>query len=260
MILRSLQGKLATARRLAPYLRHRATRDSFVRGADKINRFIALSLAARRVGRAYHRTLYNSLGWKNSTWFGVPIQQFPTDLYLYQEIIAAQVPDYIVQTGVYDGGSALFLAHLLDMAGAPATALVIAVDIELRPCAKALAHPRVRLIEGSSTAPEVIQQIERLIEAIPSTTGGMVSLDSDHSARHVARELQLYPRFVGVGHYLVVEDTTVNGRPVFKLHGPGPGEALDAWLPHHPEFERDDELWQRQLFSAHAGGWLKRAA
>lgn len=168
------------------------------------------------------------------------------------------MPDYIIQTGVYDGGSALFLSHLLDLAKAPATALVIVVDIELRPAAKALDHPRIRLIEGSSTSPEIIKQIEELVSDIPFVTVSMVSLDSDHSARHVARELQLYPHFVGIGNYLVVEDTTVSGRPVVPLHGAGLGEALDAWLPHHPEFERDDELWQRQLFSAHAGGWLRR--
>ncbi len=156
------------------------------------------------------------------------------------------------------GGSALFLSHMLDLAGAPASALVIAIDIELHPSALALTHPRIRLIEGDSTADSTVTQVENLLINIPSTNGGMVSLDSDHSTRHVLKELDVYPRFVGTGNYLVVEDTTVNGRPVLLEHGPGPGEALDDWLPRHPEFERDDALWQRQQFSAHAGGWLRR--
>jgi len=259
MNLNSLLDLVQNVRRRPPHNRLKVgrivVRDYF--GRKRRERVIPLLKKA--TGQLFHFVYYDSsYTWPQNHWFGTPIQQFPSDLFIYQEIISSKTPDYIIQTGVYDGGSALFLAHMLDLAKAPESALVVAVDIELRPSTRALTHPRIRLLEGDSTAPSVLAQIEALVSNIPFVNGGMASLDSDHSQRHVAKELGLYPRFVGVGNYLVVEDTTVNGRPVMPEHGPGPGEALDKWLPHHSEFERDDALWQRQLFSAHAGGWLRR--
>lgn len=259
MNFHSLLGLVQNVRNRPPHNRLKVGRIVVRDYLSRKRRKFLPPLLQKFAGQLFHFVYYDSsYTWIENHWFGTPIQQFPSDLFIYQEIISRKTPDYIVQTGVYDGGSALFLAHMLDLAKAPESALIVAVDIELRPSTRALTHPRIRLLEGDSTAPSILAQIEALVSTIPVVNGGMVSLDSDHSQRHVAKELNLYPRFVGVGNYLVVEDTTVNGRPVLAEHGPGPGEALDRWLPHHSEFERDEALWQRQLFSAHAGGWLRR--
>ena len=162
---------------------------------------LATRFVNTRLSRAFHVAYYDMPNtWTKNSWFGTPIQQFPSDLLIYQEIMARRVPDFIVQTGVFDGGSALFLAHMLDLAGAPEPAQVVAVDIELRASARALNHPRIRLIEGDSTAPDIIAQIESHLAGIPFVNGGMVSLDSDHRARHVAKELDLYSHSGGRGY------------------------------------------------------------
>jgi cephalosporin hydroxylase len=134
------------------------------------------------------------------------------------------------------------------------TSVVIGIDLHLSTAAKALKHPRIRLVEGNSTAPETIRSVESLIP----NGRGLVSLDSDHSVRHVANELRLYCEFVGVGSYLVVEDTNINGHPVLPGFGPGPFEAVVDFLRADQRFVRDDEVWRRNLFSFHQHGWLKR--
>ena len=218
--------------------------------------FIMKKTSADRILiNAFHQLWYQSPGtWKRNTFLGLPIAQLPLDLWLYQELIYHNPPPFIIQTGVASAGSVLYSAHLLDMVGAPSDAIVVGVDIQLSQQARSLSHPRVRLIEADSTALDTINRVGDLLPA----REGMVVLDSDHSARHVASELTVYAPFVKTGHYLVVEDTNINGHPVWSGFGPGPLEAADDFLRANPQFMRDDELWQRNLFSFHQRGWLKR--
>jgi cephalosporin hydroxylase len=85
----------------------------------------------------------------------------------------------------------------------------------------------------------------------------MVILDSDHSAGHVYNELVAYSRLVTPGAYLICEDTNVNGHPVYKNHGPGPMEAVDRFLPGHPEFAIDATRESAGM-TAHPRGFLRR--
>jgi cephalosporin hydroxylase len=85
----------------------------------------------------------------------------------------------------------------------------------------------------------------------------MVILDSDHSASHVLSELQAYSPLVPVGGYLIVQDTSVNGHPVFPKHGPGPMEALETFLASNDAFA-SDRTREALLFTLHPKGYLKR--
>ena len=182
---------------------------------------------------------------------------------ILQEIVWNARPDVIVETGVARGGSMILAASLLEMIGA---GRVIGVDIDIRAHNRAAIeeHPlaeRVRLIQGSSTEPEIVAEVR---DEIGSAERVMVILDSHHSHAHVRDELEAYAPLVTVDQYLVVADTIIEELPV-QTHRPrpwGPGDnprtAVDDYLKTTDAFELDEYIAARQLLASSPGGYLRR--
>lgn len=177
------------------------------------------------VVRNFHKLYYESrnLGgtWTNNKYFGLPVQKCPLDLFVYQEIVFEKKPDVIIECGTAYGGTALYLAHILDNLGFGKIITIDNQDFPNRP-----KHARINYILGSSTDEVIVAKVKELVG---DSKGVMVILDSDHRMAHVARELELYAPMVSSNQYLIVEDTNVNANPVCPEHGPGPKEALDAF-------------------------------
>jgi cephalosporin hydroxylase len=203
---------------------------------------------------AFHDLYYNGRPgegyiFQRTSWMGVPCLKCPLDLWIYQEIIHEIRPDLIIETGTNAGGSALFLAHILDVLG---HGEVVSIDLNSAPRP---GHPRVRYVTGSSSDPDVIASaLDRLVRDVC-----MVILDSDHTEAHVSRELHLLSPYVTVGSYLIVEDTNINGHPTYPSFGPGPFEAVAKFLPAHPEFVVDASR-EKFLMTFNPGGYLRRLA
>jgi cephalosporin hydroxylase len=195
----------------------------------------------------YHSEESNT--WLDTKWQGHQILKNPMDLWSYQEIIQEIKPDWIIECGTYHGASALYFANMLDLVGKGG---VITFDVEDWP-AKPL-HPRIQYFLQSSTSDEALQIVR---ERVKPGDVVMVSLDSLHTRDHVFRELQLYSPFVTRDSYLIVEDTNLNGHPVYPHFGPGPGEAVRDFLQTTSDFQADDRR-ERFLLTFNPGGYLKR--
>jgi cephalosporin hydroxylase len=200
----------------------------------------------------FHRLYYHvsRTTWKDTWYRGIATYKCPTDMWVYQELLDTVRPGLVVETGTFRGGSALFLADRLETLG---HGEVVSIDIDVQP--NRPAHSRLTYLEGSSVAPEILDEVRRREPADGS--GVLVILDSDHSRDHVLAELEAYAPMVAVGSYLVVEDTNVNGHPAAPDHGPGPYEAVQAFLATDPGFEVDTRC-ERYYLTQNPCGYLRR--
>ena len=198
----------------------------------------------------FHQT-YHDNWWgtavRQTFWRGKPLLKTPLDLWVVQEILHERKPDLVIETGTWQGGTAYYLASLFDLTD---HGRIVTVDIEKFPTPE---HPRIEYLVGSSTAPEIIEQIQ---ERIQPGERVMVTLDSDHSREHVLNELRLYSQFVTPGDYLIVEDTHLNGRPV-RLGDGDPWAAVQDFLAETSDFAVDTSR-EKYGMSWNQGGWLKR--
>lgn len=184
---------------------------------------------------------YKSAVWNRTTWLGVKCLKYPTDLWIYQELIFEIKPDVIIETGTFKGGTSLFLANICDLIG---KGKVISVDVEKHDVPS---HPRITYFIGDSTSKKIETQIKSLIKADDVV---MAILDSGHIREHVLEEMSIYGRLVTKGSYLIVEDTNEQG-------GSQALQAVNQFQDENDTFTIDSSR-EKFLLSANPKGWLRK--
>eukprot|EP00913_Durusdinium_trenchii_P025302 g23753.t1 len=121
-------------------------------------------------------------------------------------------------------------------------------------------------VVGGSKNKEVREKVERLCSEAPC----MVVSDSDHDFEHTYYEMEWYAQHVGIGQYLIVEDTNIYGWTGWmNINDPneadlkkGPMEAAnDFEFKHRADFIRTD--WCAKHYgglSQTQNGWFFRKA
>lgn len=217
----------------------------------------------------------------NFSWLGRPIIQYPQDMIAMQEIIWSVQPDLIIETGIAHGGSLIFSASMLaqlDMCDAieagtsfnpkESRRRVLGIDIDIRAHNRAAieAHPmssRIQMIQGSSIAPEIIEQVK---QAASGYSRILVCLDSNHTHEHVLAELEAYAPLTSMDSYCVVFDTIIEDLPSDMFpdrpwsHGNNPKTAVWEYLKSHREFEIDKSIDHKLMISVAPDGYLKRVS
>lgn len=200
----------------------------------------------------------------NFSWMGRPIIAFPQDMVAMQEIIWDIKPDLIIETGVAHGGSIVYYASILELVGGDG--LVLGIDIDIRAHNRELieSHPmmkRIKLIEGSSTEKETVNQVKEISKGKKKI---LVCLDSNHTHDHVLEELKLYAPLVSTGSYCVVFDTIVEDMPEdYNWNRPwnkekNPKTAVWKYLKSNDDFVIDESIQNKLLITVAPQGFLKK--
>jgi cephalosporin hydroxylase len=212
-------------------------------------------------------------------WMGQPIIQDPQDICSIQEVIWRVQPDLVVETGIARGGSLVLSASILAAISMSEflaqktmrNRKVVGIDIDIRPHNRRAieAHalsPMIHLIQGSSIAKEVVDEVQRIASAFQTV---LVVLDSNHTAEHVFEELLNYSPLVRVGSAIYILDTGIEYAPVesFNVERPwGPGNspltAVNRFinLPAGAGFRKDRSIEQRLLITCAPEGLLMRVS
>jgi cephalosporin hydroxylase len=190
---------------------------------------------------------WRSKEWHSTTWSGKWMNKAPTDLFAYQEILHRVRPEWILETGTEGGGRALFLATICDLIGA---GRVLSVDdraVENPP-----EHERITYLRKDPTDPETAAAVR---ETIGDAKRVVVILGAAKRDKLMA-SFEYYGQLVPVDSYLILEDTILNGHPVWTGFGPGPHEAAGAIISDG-DFEPDPSL-ERYGVTFNPSGFLKR--
>ena len=190
---------------------------------------------------------WRSKEWQQTTWLGKWMNKAPTDLLAYQDLVFRVRPKWIVETGTEGGGRAYFLASICDLIG---KGQVLSIDD--RPVEKLAEHPRITYLRRDPTDERTAAEVWKVMGERPRA---LVILGA------AKRELLLaafehYAPLVPVDSYLVVEDTILNGHPVWTGFGPGPKEAV-GMIVDQGDFAPDPSL-ERYALTFNPGGFLKR--
>jgi cephalosporin hydroxylase len=215
----------------------------------------------------------------NFEWLSRPIIQYPQDIVATQEIIWKVKPDLIIEAGIAHGGSLVFSASILALLEYCEAQIsgeildpqkpkrkVIGIDIDIRKHNRAALdeHPmrnRMELIEGSSIAPDIIEQVHELAKGYKRV---LVFLDSNHTHSHVLAEMEAYAPLVTSGSYCIVYDSIIEDLPESLMgdrqwgKGNNPKTALWKYLEDHDEFQIDKSVQDKLLITVAPDGYLKR--
>lgn len=189
--------------------------------------------------------LQGGLG-QRAKWCDIPTQKNPLDAWIFQEIICETKPDVIIECGSACGGSALYMAMVMDRIKHGKI-----ISIELKDMKNFPKHPRITYLIGDSTSSEIIQQIQTLITPKDKI---MVILDSDHHKDHVLREMGIYAPMVSFGQYIIVEDTFWKS----DEDNMGPEDAIQEFIKKNPEMFEIDKEREKFLITYNPDGYLKK--
>jgi cephalosporin hydroxylase len=164
-------------------------------------------------------------GHHHTTYRGVPCVKAPFDYVIYQMIIEEVKPDLIIEIGTYVGGSALYLADLLELNG---KGEVHTIDVEGEIDKRVQGHNRISFFRNGW---------ENYDLSLTEGKKVLVIEDGTHRYKDVLNAMIKFAPVVTVGSYLIVEDGIIDALGLTNDHQGGPVKAIKTFLADNNNFQ-----------------------
>jgi cephalosporin hydroxylase len=160
------------------------------------------------------------------TYKGISTLKCPFDYVLYQMLISELKPDLIIEIGTNKGGSALYLADLLELNG---KGELHAIDIpENNEDPLLHSHPRIKLFKEGFTGYDT-----SILSSYPAI---LIIEDGSHLYEDVLATLHKFSSFVSKNSYFIIEDGIVTELGRAKEFNGGPQKAIAEFLKTNKNF------------------------
>ena len=183
------------------------------------------------------------------TYRGVKTIKCPFDFVIYQMIVFEVKPDLIIEIGANLGGSALYLADLLNILN---KGEVHTIDITNRIDPLALAHPRIKFFGNGYDGYDI--DLAKKYDTI------LVIEDAIHMYKDTLNALKKFGSLVTKNSYFIVEDGIVDALGMSEQFEGGPLRAIREFMNVNSDYVIDrkwcDLFGQNATFNV--DGYLKK--
>jgi cephalosporin hydroxylase len=181
---------------------------------------------------------------------GVPAIKCPFDYVLYQMLIWEVKPDLIIEIGTNKGGSALYLADLLEL---NKKGEIHTIDLSVnKEDASLLSHPRIKVYKDGFMNYDT--------SSLSNYETILVIEDGSHTYEDTLAALNKFSPFVTKHSYFIAEDGIVNELGREREFNGGPQKAVAEFVSKNKHFIVDrkwcDFFGPNATFNVN--GYLKR--
>jgi cephalosporin hydroxylase len=175
-----------------------------------------VSIGLQGIDKGHHSTTYR----------GVNCVKSPFDYVILQMIIEEVRPDLIIEIGAFEGGTALYMADLLELTG---KGEVHTIDIEDRIDPRVRNHKRIKFFfHGWERYDLNIAQEFKTV---------LIVEDGSHKYEDTLKAIRKFSKAVTLNSYLIVEDGIIDELGLSREYNGGPVRAIKKFLSENNSFE-----------------------
>jgi cephalosporin hydroxylase len=192
------------------------------------------------------------------TYKGIPALKCPMDMALYLDVLWEVRPGTVIEFGSNRGGSALWLADMMQVMGLGKSRLL---SLDVKPVTD-LRDDRIEFRQCDTN--NISDSLpDSLIASLPRPL--LVIDDASHRYQQVLNVLEFLHRHTRLGDYIIVEDGIISVMNAEHLHNyeGGPFQAIHSFLARHPDVYAVDrkrcDFFGRNV-TWNCDGYLRRVA